>query len=106
MGASTTLPDRLSKAIASYVEWRGRSRPVSLQRIVKASRYLMPEVEMPQRQLADLIATDLVAMGCDIEFDLSEEDGASDASRPPKREKTRPLVDHGTPSAARGAVGS
>ena len=93
------LPDRLSKAIASYVEWRGRSRPVSLQRIVKASRYLMPEIEMPQKQLANLIAGDLVAMGCDIEFDLADEE----APRPnphPKQSKTHRPVHHGTPATA------
>jgi hypothetical protein len=93
------LPDRLSKAIASYVEWRGRSRPVSLQRIVKASRYLMPEIEMPQNELANLIAGDLVAMGCDIEFDLANEE-APPAKPHPKPAKTRRPVDHGTPAPA------
>lgn len=66
------LPKRLSEAVEAYVGQRDTGGPVSLKRIAKATGYMMPELCLTDKELADLVAAKLVAMGCDIDFNMSE----------------------------------
>lgn len=90
------LPKRLSDAVESYVGWRGGQRPVSLKRLVKATGFMMPELGLTEKELADLIAVKLVALGCNIHFDMGEESSPlpDHAPRSPRVQRTVP-AEHG-----------
>lgn len=96
------LPKILSEAVESYVDRCGSDRPVSMKRLVKATSFMMPELGLTGKELSDLIATKLVALGCNINFDMSE--GAvplPDEGKRSRHIQSRPPIDHGTPRSAR-----
>ena len=59
--------------IDHYVETRGASAvPISTSRATRAIRTVLPQCEMTDRQLADMIAASAIRSGRNVAFDAAE----------------------------------
>jgi len=65
---------RFPKAVADdYVSTRPKSRPVSISQALRAIRAVLPNCQLTDRQLEDLVARAAIKSGLTIHFDLNPE---------------------------------
>lgn len=66
------VPRKLAEAVEAHVGRGGSDRPVSVKSIMEATRSMMQELGLSEKELSDLIAMKLVAMGRNIHFNMGE----------------------------------
>lgn len=90
------LPPRLRQAIRELGASRRKSRPIAMSSALRATKEAAPDLQMTDAELHDLIARELIASGCAVEFDVANEAQSAIASR-----RAHLPIDHGTPRSAR-----
>ncbi|HEU4985551.1 MAG TPA: hypothetical protein VFT89_00655 [Rhizobiaceae bacterium] len=63
------LPPYVVEGLRNFVQSRKKQRPVSISAMLRATRYLAPNLPYTDAVLADLLAKELIHQGCAIEFD-------------------------------------
>jgi hypothetical protein len=63
------LPSRVVEVIREYVSRADRNRPISVARLARAARAVMPDVAVGERELTELITRELVMAGANVDFD-------------------------------------
>ena len=71
MPSASTLPPRVVAGIRSYTQSRSGNHPVSVNALMRAARYAIPDMPFSDKELSNLIARQLVDANCNIEFDSS-----------------------------------
>lgn len=78
---------RLSEIVDSFVSQRNTDQPVSIARLIRAARAAVPDLDLSDVTLSDLVARELVRCGADIDFDYGWPSApASEAGAAPPRE--------------------
>lgn len=71
--AGKRLPPRLVGAIRTYLSSRTTQRPVSITRMMRTTRYAIPDLLVSDDELAELIARELISEGSDVDFDRTRQ---------------------------------
>ena len=68
MPSASTLPPRLVAGIRAYTQSRSCERPVSVNALLRAARYAIPDMPFSDEELTTLIARQLIDASCNVEF--------------------------------------
>ncbi len=80
-GTSRGAPRRLRAALKSYLEHRQSDRLVSIADMIRRTRIAMPDINLSDDELEQVIAREVVKYGGCIAFDRQSFDPLSNATR-------------------------
>lgn len=62
-------PPAMRTAVEAYLKRHSKKKPVSIARVVRATRAAIPDLSVSDEELADIIAEEAIDKGCSVDFE-------------------------------------